>query len=480
MALADFFVSLLTFVTVYSLFGLGLNVKYGFTGLIDFGHVAYFMIGAYVTVILTLPPGGGGTYEGLGGFGLPMLFSGVPFGGLLGWLLALALGMAAAAFVSLLVGIPTLRLREDYLAITALGIATILNSIVDNERWIGNGAFGIRDVYEPLSGAFPLTTGSFTLNLLVFGLPSVLVLGYLGYRALRVVRPLGLRTGAITTVAVGLLAGGFVALIAGGTLLLVGVALLAASVVVGKRAFTAADRVEPVLALAAVELFGLWYLVTPLVDGSLVDVFVNLVWLFDPFLGDTGGMDYDRGFFALTVLLLAGAYWWVQRTVNSPYGRVLRAVREDETVPEALGKPTTRYKIQSLMFGSALAGAAGGLWSVTLGFIDPTQFADTVTFFAFTAVIIGGTANNRGVVLGTTVFWVINSGTRFLDDYFPAEYAIQLAAARLMLIGSLLILILYYRPEGILGEQDYEVPVGDDAATATDGAAATDGGVTDD
>ena len=66
MALADFFVSLLTFVAIYSLFGIGLNVKYGFTGLIDFGHVAYFMIGAYVTVVLTMPAGGGTTYEGSG------------------------------------------------------------------------------------------------------------------------------------------------------------------------------------------------------------------------------------------------------------------------------------------------------------------------------------------------------------------------------------------------------------------------------
>ena len=425
MALADFFVSLLTFVAIYSLFGIGLNVKYGFTGLIDFGHVAYFMIGAYVTVVLTMPAGGGTTYEGLGGFALPALLA-FPGGGLLGWALALVVGMAAAAVVSLLVGIPTLRLREDYLAITALGIATILNSVFDNERWLFNGAFGIREIYQPLADVAPLSTGNFQLNLVVFGLPSLAVLAYLAYRTLGVVRPLGRNP-----------------------------ALWMTAAVLARKALVDAERVEPALALAAAELFALWYVVSPVVTDGVVDLVLNLLWLFDPNAGPAGGLDYDRLFLLLCIALLAGAYWWVQRTVNSPYGRVLRAVREDETVAETLGKRTFRYKLQSLGFGSALAGAAGGLWAANLGFIDPTQFASTVTFFAYTAVIIGGTANNRGVILGTVVFWVINSGTRFLDDFFPAEYAIQLAATRLMLIGALLIVILYYRPEGILGEQSY-------------------------
>ncbi len=455
MALADFFVSLLTFVAIYSLFGVGLNVKYGFTGLIDFGHVAYFMIGAYVTVVLTMPAGGGTTYEGLGGFALPALFP-FPGGGLLGWALALVVGMTAAAVVSLLVGIPTLRLREDYLAITALGIATILNSVVDNERWLFNGAFGIREIYQPLAGVAPLSTGNFQLNLVVFGLPSLAVLAYLTYHTFGVVRLLGRSPALWTTAAVFALAGGFVGLITPGTLTgVAGVGGFVVAAVLARKALVDAERVEPALALAAAELFALWYLVSPVVTDGVVDLVLNLLWLFDPNAGSAGGLDYDRLFLLLCIALLAGAYWWVQRTVNSPYGRVLRAVREDETVAETLGKPTFRYKLQSLGFGSALAGAAGGLWAANLGFIDPTQFASTVTFFAYTAVIIGGTANNRGVVLGTVVFWVINSGTRFLDDFFPAEYAIQLAATRLMLIGALLIVILYYRPEGILGEQSY-------------------------
>ena len=476
MALADFFVTLLTFVAVYSLFGIGLNIKYGFTGLIDFGHVAYFMIGAYVAVALSLPADVGGTYEGIAVVGLPHLLGGLPLGGALGWVLAVVGGMVAAALVSLLVGIPTLRLREDYLAITALGIATILNSVVHNERWLFNGAFGIREVYRPFQAAFPVGFGSFWLNLVVFGVPSLLVLGYAGYRAARLIRPITARTAAVTTAAVVALAAGIVAFAAtangggpaGSTVTAVGgLALLAVAGVLGARAVWADGGSTPAIVLGTVEIFVLWYIVQPLATSGVAEVVTNVLWLFAPAAGPAGGLDYNRFLLVLSAGILALAYWWAQRTVNSPYGRILRAIREDEEVPKALSKPTFRYKIQSLMFGSALAGAAGALWATKIGFVAPSQFAATVTFFAYTAVIIGGTANNRGVVLGTAIFWVINSGTRFLDDFFPSEYAVQLAAARLILIGGLLIVILYYRPEGILGEQEYEMdlPVAADGGT---------------
>jgi len=415
MALADFLITLLTFVTVYSLFGLGLNVKYGFTGLVDFGHVAYFMVGAYVTVILTMPAEVAG-YAGIGGLNLPAVFGALfPGGALVGWFLGIAGGMIAAAATSLLVGVPTLRLREDYLAITALGIATILNAVFENEEWLFNGPFGVQSVYEPLGAIFPLGLGSFTLNMAVLGGLSVLL-------------------------------------------------FLAAGYLVVQHARDASRRMRLLLG-GVVVVFVLWYFVQPvLAGGGMVAFERNLMWLFDPTAGQTGGLDYDRFLLLFATGLLVVAYWWVERTVNSPYGRVLRAVRDDEDVPKALGKQTYRYKIQAMMFGSALAGAAGALWAIQLGFISPEQFAPTLTFFAFTAVIIGGTANNKGVILGTAAFWIINSGTRFLNDYIPSEYSVQLAAARLMLIGVLLIVILYYRPQGILGEQDYTVNVPEDDA----------------
>jgi len=459
MALADFTVSLLTFVTIYSLFGLGLNLKYGFTGLIDFGHVAYFMVGAYIAVVFTLPAGEVTSYAGVGGIGLPSLLGGLPLGGLLAWALAVVVAMAVSAVVSLLVGVPTLRLREDYLAITALGVATILNSVVNNERWLFNGPFGIREIHQPLRESFPVGTGSFQLNIAILGGLSVLVLGYAAYRTALAVRGVPRRPAAVMTVAVLALAAGGVALIQPGSVRLAGLAGLAVAAATGWWALRRAPDVSQVFAFGAAEAFVLWYFVGPVLTDGPVELVRNALWLFDASAGAAGGLDYSRFVFLLSVVVLVLGYLFVERVMHSPYGRVLRAIREDEDVPQALGRSTYRYKIQSLMLGSALAGAAGALWAVHVGFIDPTQFEAPITFFAFTAVIVGGTANNRGVVLGTAVFWVINSGTRFLDDYFPSEFAVQLAAARLMLVGVLLMVILYYRPEGLLGEQDYDVPV---------------------
>ena len=417
MAVADFVITLLTFVAIYSLFGLGLNLKFGFTGLIDFGHVAYFMIGAYVTVVLTMPAGPAG-YGGIGGFALPALFGALgPLGSFLGWVLGVAGGMAAAALVSLAVGIPTLRLREDYLAITALGIATILTTVVNDEEWLFNGPFGINTVHAPLRDVFPVGLGDFTLNMAVFGVLSLAAFGLLGYWIARVFRRRGRRGRAVLGVLVPLVA--------------------------------------------------VWYFVLPTLSGGTVELTRNALWLFDPTAGPEGGMDYDRFVLLLSLAALAGGYWLVERTINSPYGRVLRAVREDEDVPRALGKETFRYKIQALMLGSALAGAAGALWAINIGFIAPDQFAATITFYAFTAVIVGGTANNRGVILGTAFFWGVRNGTRFID--VPSQYSIQLAAARLMLIGVVLMLVLYYRPEGLLGEQEYEIPL-----PSRDGSGGTD------
>ena len=458
MALADFLVSLLTVVSVYTLFGLGLNVKYGFTGLVDFGHVLYFMTGAYVTVVVTLPVAAT-SYEGIGGFALPQLLSGVPLGGLLAWFVAIFVAMVVAALLSLLVGVPTLRLREDYLAITALGIATILHTVVNDERWLFNGPFGVRDVHQPLAEAFPVSLGSFLVNLAVFGLVSVLVLAYIGYRVGDYVYGVDLHAAAMAAAAAVLVVAGLGTATLGGALVLGGVLVAVAGVVVLARGIGRADGFGRPLALFTALVFVAWHFGTPFFTAGPSGVLASAVWLFDPTAGADGGFTYGRFVLLVAVSFVAVAYWWCERTVNSPYGRVLRSIREDEDVPEALGKRTFRYKVQSMMFGSALAAAAGGLWATHIAFIDPTQFIADITFFAFTAVIIGGAANNRGVVVGTAVFWTLHTGTRFLNDYFPTEYATQLAALRVMLIGVVLIVILYYRSEGLLGEQTYDTGV---------------------
>ncbi|TKX57769.1 branched-chain amino acid ABC transporter permease, partial [Halorubrum sp. SP9] len=156
-------------------------------------HVAYFMIGAYVTVVLTMPAGAAG-YNGIGGFALPEIFGVLgPVGSLFGWVLGVLGGMIAAALISLAVGVPTLRLREDYLAITALGIATILTTVVNDEEWLFNGPFGINTVHTPLREVFPLSLGGFTVNMVIFGALSLATFALTGYWLVRVFQRQGRR-----------------------------------------------------------------------------------------------------------------------------------------------------------------------------------------------------------------------------------------------------------------------------------------------
>lgn len=140
----------------------------------------------------------------------------------------------------------------------------------------------------------------------------------------------------------------------------------------------------------------------------------------------------------------------VQLVSNSPYGRVLRAIREDEVAAEALGKDRSKYKAQAFMLGSGLAGLAGGLFAQYLRFIDPYMFMPMVTFWAWIIVIIGGPANNWGTLLGATLVELFARGTRILKDYLLVP--IDPNNLQYILFGLLILFILLYRPQGLLKE----------------------------
>ncbi len=140
----------------------------------------------------------------------------------------------------------------------------------------------------------------------------------------------------------------------------------------------------------------------------------------------------------------------VQLVSNSPYGRVLRAIREDETAAEALGKDRFKYKAQAFMLGSGLAGLGGGLFAQYLRFIDPYMFLPTVTFSVWIMVIIGGPANNWGALLGATLVELFSRGTRILKDYLLVP--IDPNNLQYILFGLLIVFILLYRPQGLLKE----------------------------
>lgn len=139
---------------------------------------------------------------------------------------------------------------------------------------------------------------------------------------------------------------------------------------------------------------------------------------------------------------------------NTPWGRVLRAVREDEDAALALGKHTLRYKLQSLAIAASLGAIGGFFLALNLATVHPTDFEPLVTFFAFSVLILGGLANYKGVALGAIIFWAVLEGTRFLDLPDPPFSGERIAALRLAITGMLLILLMAFRPQGLFGKKE--------------------------
>ena len=285
----EYIVTVLLVAAIYALFSLGLNLEWGFTGLINFGHVAFFAIGAYTTVLLNL-------------HGVPLILSVIA-------------GMALAGLCGGLLGIPTLKLREDYLAIVTIGFAEIIRFFLLNEEWLTRGPVGLHGFSRPFEDFIP---GDYNYFLLLFVLVIIVVF-----------------------------------------------------------------------------------------------------------------------------------YLLLEKLIKSPWGRVLKAIREDEDVPTSLGKNVFSYKIQSLILGSTIAGLAGSLLAFYLQYINPRNFMPIETFYAWIAVVLGGSGNNKGTILGAIILWSFFSGTRFL----PFNQT-QMGALRILFIGLLLMVIMMFKPEGLLGKKE--------------------------
>jgi ABC-type branched-subunit amino acid transport system permease subunit len=638
MALSSSLVSLGIIVGIYAILALGLNIKFGYAGLLDIGHVAFYLTGAYVTALLVLPPAS------------EQAFTTYILGWSWPWLPAIAVGTLVAGLLGMLVALPAIRLREDYLAIAVLGISVILKRIVQSEGWLANGPGSLRGFGQPFRNFFPLpgdtartaallgfvvlvlwtvatyvlaqvgterrteiaadggstqgadstpeTDGGVTRGRTISGpagiggwvvdaLLALTTLG-VGYAAARRSRMetseseqrvllgvgalFGLAAGVLTwqsfewwtvfgvnldwlfglvvfaAITAGFyganrryapLAGAITATAAFGAALAMGdspmvafvflsalslftwvfsavtvarrysdlsgrdfglalalavvfVACFAPLIVLGGGSGDAMSSVGlfVTMGLLAVFLYGVYYLgsnwsrfgsgvefvrivgvgaiwlfvlryfvmanIVPFQRNGLSAVMSNtaqnLLWLLK-FQGGAALFDYSRFLLVLTLASMAMLYYLSEITVESPFGRVLKAIREDEDVATSLGKNTFAYKVQSMMLGSALAGFAGGLTALYFQSLVHTMFAPRITFIAFLALIIGGTANNKGMILGSTIYWAFQKATADIKSFFPTAAGSSISALRLAFIGALLIIILYYRPEGLWGEQ---------------------------
>lgn len=298
----------------YALAALGLAVHFGYAGLLNMGIAGFMALGAYGYAITILT------------FGLP-------------WYVGILVGIIASLIFALILGIPTLRLRGDYLAIVTIAAAEVLRLIF-------------------LTSAFDDVTGSAD--------------GLSGYHT----------------------------------------------------EFRANNPIPP-----GSYGFGPW-------------VYTEIGW-------------WVR---ILGIIALALAAVVVYRLVKSPWGRVLKGIREDEDAVRALGKNVFGYKLQALMLGGGIAALGGIVYAMDRN-VNSGVYVTSLTFFVYTALLLGGAATVFGPLVGSVIFWVIQT---FLSNVLPALVAadilpfmtsIQAATVRFILTGIALMLIVIFRPQGIFGNK---------------------------
>lgn len=371
--MAEYLIFLTISTSIFALFSLGLNLQWGFTGLINFGHVAFMTVGAYTTVLLTLK-------------GVPLIVSAV-------------IGSVLAAVLGLTIGLSTLRLREDYLAIVTIGVGELIRLVVNNQDLpIGDtwrsGAFGVQSYPIPLATLVP---NMFTKFVLI----------------------------------------GLLTLLAGITLWQLWRWIVASQVAHDTNSYKKVGRKRE--------------FITRLVIGILLALLIVAIYI----SGVTTLYNYDpkAGLMLLSLIVLAFVFWRLEILVRSPWGRVLKAIREDEEIPKALGKNVFWYKLQSLMLGGVIAGVAGAFFAWQLAAIYPDNFQPQITFDAWIIVILGGSGHNLGTILGAVIYFIYYEGTRNLDKIIPLD-SDRLSALRIMVIGLILMVLMIWRPQGLLGKKE--------------------------
>jgi branched-chain amino acid transport system permease protein len=156
---------------------------------------------------------------------------------------------------------------------------------------------------------------------------------------------------------------------------------------------------------------------------------------------------------ATLVLITGGVYFGLEHLMRSPWGRVLRAIREDEAAATALGKDATAFRIQAFAVGGAIMGLAGAVQGHFIGYISPDGYVPILTFQVWAMLIVGGSGNNRGAILGAIVVWALWAASgAVISAVVPPDQQARASALKIVMIGVGICLVLLLRPRGILGE----------------------------
>jgi branched-chain amino acid transport system permease protein len=172
-----------------------------------------------------------------------------------------------------------------------------------------------------------------------------------------------------------------------------------------------------------------------------------------PWRGRVTPETFNLLFLALAAAVVAVALAVLERVRYSPYGRVLRAIRDDDQVASVAGKHVLRFKVEAFAVSAGILGVAGALWGHYTSFIAPDVFVPLITIYVVLALTAGGTGNNWGALVGAFLVVFFMEATRFATGWLPSLKPVQIAAVRELSIGASLLVVLRFRPAGLLPER---------------------------
>lgn len=165
------------------------------------------------------------------------------------------------------------------------------------------------------------------------------------------------------------------------------------------------------------------------------------------------GQDFNAAYLLIVLAVLAVVFVLMRRIDRSPYGRALRAIREDAQVAQVAGKPVLRFKTEAFALSAAIASLAGALYGHFTSYIAPDLFLPLITVYIFLAVASGGTGRPAGALIGAYLVMALLESSRFFVEWIPGTTAIQRAALKELLIAVTLIVVLRLKPSGVLPER---------------------------
>jgi branched-chain amino acid transport system permease protein len=269
---------------------------------------------------------------------------------------------------------------------------------------------------------------------LTWGLAGMINLGLAGFFAVGAYAT-ALLTKDGVAIPLGIAAGAMAAAVTGA-----GVALITARLRADYLAIVTLGFSESVRIAAANEIW--------LTNGS-----DGIAGIPGPWRGALTPQQFNLLFLAIVLAALAVTFVLLQRLSRSPFGRVLRAIRDDEDVAAVAGKHVLAFKVKAFAIGAAVLGIAGALYAHETSYVAPDIFAPLLTLNIILALVAGGIGSNAGAVLGAVLIVALLEGTRFATPWLPFLAPTQAAAMRELLVSVLLLLILRKLPAGIIPER---------------------------